>query len=96
LINDRNRRFHQESARASDLRTPAQIDRDRILYSPHFARLAEVTQVRSLSGEFLVHNRLTHSLKVAQAARRIAEVLEKKQAVLARDECPTDPISLTV
>ena len=80
----RNQRFHAEVARNSDLRTPAQIDRDRILYSPHFARLAEVTQVRSTTGEFLVHNRLTHSLKVAQVARRIAEVLQKKQPDLAK------------
>jgi dGTP triphosphohydrolase len=43
----RDRRFYEEPAPSSDLRTPAQIDRDRILYSPHFLRLAEVTQVRS-------------------------------------------------
>jgi dGTPase len=82
-MTDRDTRFHKESLRITDYRTPAQIDRDRVLYSPHFARLAEVTQVRAISGDFLVHNRLTHSLKVAQVARRIAEVLTQKQPDLA-------------
>jgi dGTPase len=81
----RDRRFQEESARSDDPRTPAQIDRDRILYSPHFSRLAEVTQVRSVSGDFLVHNRLTHSLKVAQVAQRVAQALAKKEPGLARD-----------
>lgn len=80
---NRGDRFHQESLRTSDYRTAFQIDRDRILYSPHFARLAEVTQVRTIGGEFLVHNRLTHSLKVAQVSRRIAEVPQKKQPAIA-------------
>jgi dGTPase len=59
-------------------RTEAQVDRDRVIYCPHFARLAEVTQVRSFDGEFLVHNRLTHSLKVGQLACRIAQAINKK------------------
>jgi dGTPase len=43
--------------------------------SPFFARLGGVTQVVSVSGSGLLHNRLTHSLKVAQVARAIAERL---------------------
>jgi dGTPase len=44
--------------------------------SPFFARLAGVTQVVSPTGSgLLLHNRLTHSLKVAQVARAIAERL---------------------
>jgi dGTPase len=80
----REERFQPETFRTSDSRSPFQIDRDRILYSPHFARLAEVTQVRNLSGDVLVHNRLTHSLKVGQVARRIAEALLRNQAKLAQ------------
>jgi dGTPase len=72
---DRSDRYHKEAVSKVEKRSPAQVDRDRILYSPHFARLAEVTQVRAFDGEFLVHNRLTHSLKVGQLARRIAERL---------------------
>ncbi|MDQ3405004.1 MAG: HD domain-containing protein, partial [Actinomycetota bacterium] len=55
--------------------TPFRGDRDRLVASPFFARLGGVTQVVSASGSALVHNRLTHSLKVAQVGRAIAERL---------------------
>jgi dGTPase len=56
--------------------SPFRVDRDRIVSSPFFARLAGVTQVISPGGAgLLVHNRLTHSLKVAQVGRAIAERL---------------------
>ncbi|WP_084628542.1 deoxyguanosinetriphosphate triphosphohydrolase family protein [Amycolatopsis nigrescens] len=61
---------------SSDLATdPFRADRDRISTSPFFARLGGVTQVVSAGGSGLLHNRLTHSLKVAQVARAIAERL---------------------
>ena len=57
-------------------RSPFRVDRDRIAASPFFARLAGVTQVVSQTGAgLLLHNRLTHSLQVAQVARAIAERL---------------------
>ncbi|MFF0144347.1 dGTPase [Amycolatopsis sulphurea] len=52
---------------------PFRVDRDRITASPFFARLGGVTQVVSAGDSGLLHNRLTHSLKVAQVARAIAE-----------------------
>ena len=62
--------------RSGDLAaSPFRVDRDRIVASPFFARLGGVTQVVSASGSGLLHNRLTHSLKVAQVARAIAERL---------------------
>ncbi|PXY19105.1 phosphodiesterase [Prauserella muralis] len=58
----------------ADLATsPFRVDRDRVAASPFFARLGGVTQVVSAGGSGLLHNRLTHSLKVAQVARVIAE-----------------------
>jgi dGTPase len=45
------------------------------LYSPEFRRLAEVTQVVGSHENELFHNRLTHTLEVAQVARRLAERL---------------------
>ncbi|GLZ37000.1 dGTP triphosphohydrolase [Actinokineospora sp. NBRC 105648] len=61
---------------AADLAArPFRADRDRVVASPFFARLGGVTQVVSASGSGLLHNRLTHSLKVAQVARAIAERL---------------------
>jgi dGTPase len=60
-----------------DLATsPFRVDRDRIVSSPFFSRLGGVTQVISPGGAgLLVHNRLTHSLKVAQVGRAVAERL---------------------
>jgi len=43
------------------------------LYSAQFARLVEIAQVISPEHGYVFHNRLTHSLKVAQIARRIAQ-----------------------
>ena len=60
-----------------DLRNPFQRDRDRVLYSPEFRRLSGVTQVASASEGDFFHNRLTHSLKVSQVGRRLAERLLK-------------------
>ncbi len=76
-------RYHTEH-RTADRRTPAQIDRDRILYSTAFARLAEVTQVVSADRGHVFHNRLTHSLKVAQLARRLAEFIFQNQPAIAK------------
>jgi dGTPase len=58
-----------------DGRSPAKHDRDRILYSPHFLRLSSVTQVVGVREKQIFHNRLTHTLKVAQVGRRLAEKL---------------------
>jgi dGTPase len=60
-----------------DARTAFQRDRDRVLYSPEFRRLAQVTQVVGTRETQAFHNRLTHSLKVAQVGRRLAERLIK-------------------
>ncbi|WP_216216493.1 deoxyguanosinetriphosphate triphosphohydrolase family protein [Amycolatopsis aidingensis] len=57
--------------------SPYRRDRDRIAGSPFFARLGGVTQVVSAAGAGLLHNRLTHSLKVAQVARAIAERIQE-------------------
>ncbi|MEV6491721.1 dGTP triphosphohydrolase [Actinoplanes sp. NPDC051633] len=63
--------------------SPFRVDRDRIVGSPFFARLGGVTQVISPGGAgLLVHNRLTHSLKVAQVGRAIAERISRGHADL--------------
>jgi dGTPase len=72
----------------SDLASsPFRIDRDRIVASPFLARLGGVTQVVSAAGAGLLHNRLTHSLKVAQVARAVAERIDAvpdSQALVAK------------
>jgi dGTPase len=58
----------------SDQRSAGQRDRDRILYASAFRRLGGVTQVvLAIEEGHVFHNRLTHSLKVSQIARRLAE-----------------------
>ncbi|MGP4015690.1 deoxyguanosinetriphosphate triphosphohydrolase family protein [Saccharopolyspora sp. 5N708] len=65
--------------------SPFRADRDRVSSSAFFARLGGVTQVVSPSGSgLLLHNRLTHSLKVAQVARAITERLMANPDHLAR------------
>jgi dGTPase len=67
----------QWSAPASASRSETERDRDRILYSSAFKRLAHVTQVTASETGLIFHSRLTHSLKVAQFARRLAERLQR-------------------
>src|SRR4051812_5833681 len=65
-------------------RSPSQIDRDRVLYSAPFRRLAGVTQVVSPGEGEVFHNRLPPSLKAPKAARRLAERLNARQRELVR------------
>jgi dGTPase len=62
-------------AEPDEYRSPFRRDRDRVLYSSAFRRLAGVTQVTAVREQALLHNRLTRSLKVAQTARSLAERL---------------------
>ncbi|MEO6825748.1 MAG: dGTP triphosphohydrolase [Microbacteriaceae bacterium] len=55
------------------------VDLERIRFSPYFSRLSAVTQVIPQAGSgTVVHNRLTHSLKVTAVARSIAVSLYKR------------------
>lgn len=72
----REDRFYPD--KSPDNRLTFQRDRDRILYTTSFRRLARVTQVVSSDEGHVFHNRLTHSLQVAQVGRRIAEKLQRE------------------
>jgi hypothetical protein len=70
----RHRRRHTPKAGKADptdSRSPAQEDRDRILYTSSFRRLAQITQVIAADTSHVFHNRLTHSSQVAQVGRRL-------------------------
>lgn len=62
-----------------ETRTEAQRDRDRILYSSALQRLGGITQVSQPESGYAFHTRLTHSLKVAQVAQRIAQRLKRDE-----------------
>ena len=88
-MSDRDERQHNPFSgltnKPGDSRTSFQIDRDRILYSSAFRRLAQVTQVVTAGEGHVFHNRLTHSLKVGQVARRLAERLVAEQPIIAEE-----------
>jgi dGTPase len=66
-------RFEQEAPATS--RSEAERDHDRILYTSAFQRLSGITQIAAPDIGTRLHNRLTHTLKVAQVARRTAKQL---------------------
>ena len=61
---------------APSVRSEAQRDCDRILYSSALQRLGGITQVSAPEVGHNFHTRLTHSMKVAQVAKRLAERLK--------------------
>lgn len=83
----RGERRHKETSPKGS-RSPFERDSDRVLYSSSFQRLGNVTQVTPSARGPLGHNRLTHSLKVAQLGRRIAErILSEKPKVSVLRAC---------
>ncbi len=64
-----------EVPEAGEHRSPFSIDRDRILYSKAFFRLAGKTQVFMSPKSPLVSNRMTHTMHVAHLARSISRSL---------------------
>lgn len=71
-------RRHRRTSQVGDQRNPFVRDYDRILYSREFRRLSGVTQVVRAGEPFVYHDRLSHSLKVAQVARTLATLLQDR------------------
>lgn len=64
----------EDDPERKDTRSPWERDRDKVLYSREFRRLKDVTQVARAGETYLHHDRLTHSLKVAQIGQRLSEL----------------------
>lgn len=62
----------------SDGRSPFARDRDRLVYSDAFSSLCHKSQVAASTSLGPFHNRMTHSLKVGQLGRRIAERISRR------------------
>ncbi len=62
-------------------RTPAEADIQRIVFSVPFRRLAGKTQVHPLAKVDYVHNRLTHSLEVAETGAGLAQRVTARLAL---------------
>lgn len=73
-------------------RSPFERDIDRIKYAREFRRLKNVTQVARADEAYLFHDRLSHSLKVAQVGRRLAELLLRLRTI---NNCDIELTSLT-
>jgi dGTPase len=89
--NARRHSLNKKKSHPTDGRTDAQKDRDRILYTSALRRLAKVTQVVAADVGHVFHNRLTHSLQVAQVGLRIAQRLRPSYTNLAGTEDGFDP-----
>lgn len=74
-----DRRYpHEDDGR----RSAYERDRDAIMYTTAFRRLAGVTQVVSPTEGQIYHNRLTHTLEVAQIARGLVQEFRRVNPAL--------------
>lgn len=81
LPEDRQARRYSNSK--DDQRTRFERDRDRVLYSSAFRRLAGITQIVRAGEAEVFHTRQQHTLKVAQVGRRLAQNCITKQPDIA-------------
>ncbi|WP_311270846.1 dGTP triphosphohydrolase [Sphingobium sp. WCS2017Hpa-17] len=75
--------YSDETASGDDQRGPFERDRDRILYSSAFHRLAGITQIVRAGELDIFHTRQQHTYKVAQIGRRLAEYRIREQSTEA-------------
>jgi dGTPase len=74
---DRSWRRHKQTGK--DQRSEFERDRDRLLYSSAFHRLAGITQIVRAGEADVFHTRQQHTIKVAQVGRRLAQKLLAEQ-----------------
>ena len=79
-----NKKGRINKEQETQIRSPYQRDRDRIIHSSSFRRLKHKTQVFVNTEGDHFRTRITHSIEVAQIARSIAKggFIKKKKALL--------------
>ncbi len=70
--------YADKEKKEKGVRSPFQIDRDRIIHSSAFRRMRNKTQVFGVFTLDYYRTRLTHSLEVSQIARALTSILNKK------------------
>lgn len=83
-MDEESRQERRYGLGSNDQRTPFEKDRDRILYSSAFQRLAGITQIVRAGEADVFHTRQQHSIKVAQIGRRLAQLRAKEQPELTK------------
>lgn len=73
-----------------DVRSPYEIDYERVIFASPFRRLARKTQVHPFAEIDHVHNRLTHSLEVSSVGYTLAR--EVGTFLVARGDLPADRV----
>jgi dGTPase len=69
------RALRRHKPRSKDQRSQFERDRDRLLYSSAFHRLAGITQIVRSGEADVFHTRQQHTIKVAQVGRRLSQKL---------------------
>lgn len=81
-LDERRERYKGKSPKSlPKYRSFSRQDRDRLRYTREFRRLKNITQVARAEEAALYHDRLTHSLKVAQVGDALARVLMIREDV---------------
>ncbi|OYR56541.1 deoxyguanosinetriphosphate triphosphohydrolase family protein [Halorubrum halodurans] len=80
-LSTKQRYQRQKDGSEGLFRTPSRRDRDRVRFSREFRRLKAVTQVAHAGESYLYHDRLSHSLKVAQVASSLVKIFHERSDV---------------
>jgi dGTPase len=75
----------QNTTPRDEIRGDYMRDYDRVIFSSHFRKLQNKTQVFPLPGAVFVHNRLTHSLEVASVGRSLGKAVGDRLAAKYHD-----------
>lgn len=79
IVDDYSEEDSEADSEDKSGRSAFERDLDRIKYTEEFRRLKDVTQVARAGESYLYHDRLSHSLKVAQVGRRFAEYIRRQE-----------------